>query len=135
MPCCSFADEKHLLFQQQRVMVSIGSAYLAICQEQFDRRLVRELVEIDSGQFREIPRRRRGSLDVTQERIDAELRTLAQHQKVLLELDQVLRRIATERGWSRARLMAKILELGQRIKEVERRVQTLLIEAAKDDDL
>ncbi len=74
-------------------------------------------------------------IDATQERIDAELRTLAQHQKVLLELDQVLRRIGTERGWSRTRLTAEILELGQRIKEVERRVQTLLIEAVKDDDL
>ena len=74
-------------------------------------------------------------IDVTQEQIDAELRTLAQHQKVLLEMDQVLRRIGTERGWSRTRLTAEILELGQRIKEVERRVQTLLIEAVKDDDL
>jgi len=53
----------------------------------------------------------------------------------LLELDQVLRRIGTERGWSRTRLTVEILELGQRIKEIERRVQTLLIEAAKDDDL
>ena len=72
---------------------------------------------------------------MTQQQIDAELRTLAQHQKVLLELDQVLRRIGTERGWSRTRPTAEILELGQRIKEVERRVQTLLIEAATDDDL
>ena len=72
---------------------------------------------------------------MTQEQIDAELRTLVQHQKVLLELDQVLRRIGTERGWSRTRLTAEILMLGQRIKEVECRVQTLLIEAAKDDDL
>ncbi len=74
-------------------------------------------------------------IDATQERIDAELRTLAQHQKVLLELDQVLRRIGTERGWSRTRLAAELIELGQRINEVEHRVQTLLIEAAKDDDL
>jgi hypothetical protein len=70
-------------------------------------------------------------IDVTQEQIGAELRTLAQHQKVLLELDQMLRRIGTERGWSRTRLTAEILELGQRIKKVERRVQTLLIEAAR----
>src|SRR5713101_1494489 len=62
---------------------------------------------------------------MTQEQIDADLRTLAQHQKVLLELDRVLRRIRTERGWSRTRLTPEILELGQRIKEVERRVQTL----------
>ena len=72
---------------------------------------------------------------MTQEQIDTELRTLARHQKVLLELDQALRRIGTERGWSRTRLTAETLELGQRIKEVERRGQTLLIEAAKDDDL
>jgi len=74
-------------------------------------------------------------IDVTQQQIDAELRTLAQHQKVLLELDQVLRRIGTERGWSRTRPAAELIELGQRIKEVERRVEMLLIEAAKDDDL
>jgi len=72
---------------------------------------------------------------VTQEQIDAELRTLAQHQKVLLELDQVFRRIGTERGWSRTRLAAELIELGRRIKEVERRVEMLLIAAAKDDDL
>jgi ribosome-binding protein aMBF1 (putative translation factor) len=72
---------------------------------------------------------------VTQEQITAELRTLAQHQKVLLELDQMLRRLATERGWSRTRLAAELVELEQRINEVERRVQMLLIEAAADDDL
>jgi hypothetical protein len=52
---------------------------------------------------------------VTQEQIAAELRTLAQHQKVLLELDQMLRRIGTERGWSRTRLAAELIELEQRI--------------------
>jgi len=36
-------------------------------------------------------------IDVTQEQIDAELRTLAQHQKVLLELDQVRMRIRVPR--------------------------------------
>ena len=72
---------------------------------------------------------------MTQEQIDAELRTLAQHQKVLLELDQVLRRIRTERGWSWTRLAAELIELGRRIKEVERRVEMLLIAAAKDDSL
>jgi hypothetical protein len=44
------------------------------------------------------------NLTVDQEQIDAELQTLARHQKVLLELDQVLRRIGTERGWSRTKL-------------------------------
>jgi hypothetical protein len=72
---------------------------------------------------------------MTQEQIAAELRTLAQHQKVLLELDQMLRWIGTERGWSRTRLVAELVELEQRIKEVERRVQMLLIEAAAADDL
>jgi len=72
---------------------------------------------------------------VTQEQIAAELRTLAQHQKVLLGLDQMLRRLATECGWSRTRLAAELIELEQRINEVERRVQMLLIEAAADDDL
>jgi hypothetical protein len=69
---------------------------------------------------------------VNQEQIVAELRTLAQHQKVLLELDQMLRRIGSKRGWSRTRLAG---ELKQRINEIEWRVQMLLIEAAKDDDL
>jgi ribosome-binding protein aMBF1 (putative translation factor) len=72
---------------------------------------------------------------VTQEQIAAELRTLAQHQKLLLELDQMLRRIGTERHWSRTRLAAELTELEQRINEVERRMQMLLIEAAVDDDL
>jgi hypothetical protein len=70
-----------------------------------------------------------------QEQIEAELRTLAGHQKILLELDQVLRRIGTERGWSRTRLSAELIELQRRIRQIERRVQMLLIEAAKDDDL
>ena len=72
---------------------------------------------------------------MTQEQIAAELRTLAQHQKVLLGLDQMLRRLATERGWSRTWLAAELIELEQRINKVERRVQMLLIEAAADDDL
>ena len=71
---------------------------------------------------------------MTQERIAAELHTLTQHQKVLVELDQVLRRIGTERGWSRTRLTAELIELEQRSKEVELRVQMLLGEAATDDD-
>jgi ribosome-binding protein aMBF1 (putative translation factor) len=74
-------------------------------------------------------------ITVTQEQIEAELRTLAQHQKMLLELDQVLRRIGTERGWSQTRLATVLVELEQRINQIERRVQMLLIEAAKDDDL
>ncbi len=72
---------------------------------------------------------------MTLEQIETELRTLAQHQKILLELNQVLRRIGTEPGWSRTRLAAALIELEQRINEVERRVQMLLIEAARDDDL
>jgi hypothetical protein len=40
-------------------------------------------------------------IDVTQEQIESELRTMVQHQKILLELDQVLWRIGTEPGWSR----------------------------------
>ena len=75
------------------------------------------------------------AIDVTQEQIESELRTMAQHQKILLELDQVLRRIETEPGWSRTRLAAALIELEQRINEVERRVQMLLIEAANNDDL
>jgi hypothetical protein len=47
----------------------------------------------------------------------------------------MLRRIGTERGWSRTRLTAELIELEQRINEVEHRVQMLLIEAAADDDL
>jgi hypothetical protein len=76
-----------------------------------------------------------GNSKVTQERIGAELHTLAQHQKVLVELDQMLRCIGTERGWSRRRLTAELIELEQRIKEVELRVQMLLRESATDDDL
>jgi hypothetical protein len=72
---------------------------------------------------------------VTEEQIESELRTMAQHQKILLELDQVLRRIGTEPGWRWTRLAAELIELEQRINEVERRVQMLLIEAANDDDL
>jgi ribosome-binding protein aMBF1 (putative translation factor) len=74
------------------------------------------------------------NLTVDQEQIDAELQTLARHQKVLLELDQVLRRIGTERGWSRTKLAHELIELEQRINQIERRVQMLLIQAAKDDD-
>ena len=55
------------------------------------------------------------NLTVDQEQIDAELQTLARHQKVLLELDQVLRRIGTERGWSRTKLADELIELEQRI--------------------
>jgi len=62
-----------------------------------------------------------GNRKVTQERIAAELHTLAQHQKVLMELDQVLRRIGTERGWSRPRLTAELIELEQRIKRLNSR--------------
>jgi hypothetical protein len=76
-----------------------------------------------------------GNRKVTQERIAAELHTQAQHQKVLVELDQMLRRIGTERGWSRTRLTAELIELEQRIKEVELRVQMLLKESATDDGL
>jgi hypothetical protein len=48
------------------------------------------------------------------------LRTLAQHQKVLLELDQMLRRIGTERSWSRTRLAIALIELEQRINSSAR---------------
>jgi hypothetical protein len=80
--------------------------------------------------------RQAGNRKVTQKRIAVELHTLAQHQKVLVELDQMLRRIGTERGWSRTRLTAELSELEQRSREVElRRVQMLLRESATDDDL
>jgi hypothetical protein len=72
---------------------------------------------------------------VTQEQIAAELRTLAQHQKVLLELEQMLRRMRTERGWTGTKLATEVIELQKRLKEVERRVEMLLMKAAADDDL
>jgi hypothetical protein len=71
---------------------------------------------------------------VKPEQIEAELQTLAEHQKVLLELDQVLRRIGTERSWSRTKLADELTALEQRINQIERRVQMLIIQAAKDDD-
>jgi uncharacterized protein with PhoU and TrkA domain len=47
----------------------------------------------------------------------------------------VLRRVAVERAWKETMIADALLELEQRINAVERRVQMLLIEAAKDDDL
>jgi uncharacterized protein with PhoU and TrkA domain len=67
--------------------------------------------------------------------IDSELRKLSYHQKVLMELEEVLRRVAVERAWKETMIADALLELEQRINAVERRVQMLLIEAAKDDDL
>jgi hypothetical protein len=72
---------------------------------------------------------------LNQEQIDAELQTLARHQKILLELDEVLRRIGTERGWSRTRLGAELIQLEQCVNAIERRVQMLLIKVASDDNL
>jgi hypothetical protein len=67
--------------------------------------------------------------------IDSELRKLSYHQKVLMELEEVLRRVAVERVWKETMIADALLELEQGINAVERRVQMLLIEAAKDDDL
>ena len=72
---------------------------------------------------------------MTQEQIEVELRILSRRQKVLMEIEQVLKRIAAGRGWSRTRVTAALVELEQHINAVGRRVQMLLIEAAKDDDL
>jgi hypothetical protein len=72
---------------------------------------------------------------LNQEQIDAELQTLARHQKILLELEEVLRRIGTERGWSRTRLGARFIQLEQCINAIERRVQMLPTKAASDDKL
>jgi len=46
-----------------------------------------------------------------------------------------LKRIAYNRSWSHIRIAAAVLGLEERINQVERRVQMLLIETIKDDDL
>ncbi len=54
------------------------------------RRLGDDVLKAQAMLFPKRGTRAVSKIDVTQERIDAELRTLAQHQKVFLELDQVL---------------------------------------------
>jgi uncharacterized protein with PhoU and TrkA domain len=67
--------------------------------------------------------------------IEAELKSLARYQTMLVELEIVLKGIGTRRGWSSTRIAGAVLGMEGRINAVERRVQMLLIEAAKDDDL
>jgi uncharacterized protein with PhoU and TrkA domain len=67
--------------------------------------------------------------------IDSELRKLSSHQKALIELEEVLRQVAVEGAWKETRIADALLELEQRINAIERRVQMLLIEAARDDKL
>ena len=71
---------------------------------------------------------------VTWSKIESELHKLSNHQKVLMGLEQVLKQIAAERAWKKAEVASSLVEIERLINAVERRVQMLLIEAAKDDD-
>jgi uncharacterized protein with PhoU and TrkA domain len=67
--------------------------------------------------------------------IEAELRSLARYRGMLVELEMTLKRLAASRGWSSTRIAESVFGLEGRINAVERRVQMLLTQAERDDDL